>query len=374
MLPATSSWGAEPLDVAKAYKRIVADYGRTIKFARNSVNRAVAGGRLTRSAYRNLIREAAVDRAAARRLTRDAYRNLIHKAANVKNLNAADLHALGQCYEAIGDAKNASAFYAKSLAAKPLARTHLSLVRTNLKDDLKSADLHFAKAAKLDPMHPDLNRFRASLAVAHQHNQDWNDSAKYLEHLLKYTKTMIDRAPTSSRVKAGQIAVQKQLDRVRRFDSMTGKAAHPLKVKHWAQGGAVSLAGLKGKVVLVDFCAMWSKSSRDRMEFLKTVRSKYGDDQLEVIGLTLAYNHKYNPDTDMVKREDKLPAKEELTGIAAFAKKHKIPWPLGMIGRDVVEEYGVSTLPHTVVINREGNVAAILFGGDNASEDLNKIA
>lgn len=350
VLPATSSWGDEPLDVAKSYARIVSDYERIIVSSRNSGDRAAAG-----------------------RLTRDAYRNLIHEAANVKNLNAADLHALGQCYEAIGDIKNANKFYTKSVAAEPLARTHLSLVRTNLKNNLKSADLHFAKAATLDPTHPDLNQFRLSLAAAHQLNRNWNSSAKYLEHLLKYTKTIADRSPSNSRLKAGQIAVQKQLDRVRRFESMMGKAAPPLKVKHWAQGGSVQLADLKGKVVLVDFCAMWAKPSRDRMEFLKTIRNKYGDDQLEIVGLTLAYKHKYDTNTDKVNVEDTLSAKDESASIAAFAKKHKIPWRLGMVDRDVIEEYAVSTLPHTVVIDKAGNVVAILFGGDNASKELNQI-
>lgn len=348
VIPVTSSWGDEPLDIANSYARIVSDYERLIVFARNSGDRAAAG-----------------------RLTRDAYRNLIHEAAKVKNLNAADLHALGQCYEAIGNTKQANASYAKSLADKPLARTHLSLVRTNLKTDLKRADQHFSKAAKLDPSHPDLNRFRLSLAAEHQNKRDWNGSAHYLKHLLEYTKTISSRAPTNTRLKQGQIAVQKQLDRVMRFESMMGKSAPPLKVKQWVQGKNVSLAGLKGKVVLVDFCALWAKPSRDRMGFLKTIRNKYGKDDLEIVGLTLAYKHKYDAKTDKVKINGQLSTKDEIAGIEAFAKKHKLQWPLGMVGRDVIEEYAVSTLPHTVVIDQTGNVVAILFGGDNASDDLN---
>ncbi len=294
----------------------------------------------------------------------------MEKAKAVAKPNADDLHALGQCHEAIGKTDNkAKDLYAKSLAAAPAASTHLSLARVNLADDLKAAETHFAEAVKLDPAYPDLPSFRLSLAAAHQRERDWNGAIPYLEHLLGYIKTLAERTPSSSQLQASHLAVRKQLDRTRRFAGMTGNAVPDLKAQHWAQGEAVELGGLKGKVVLVDFCAMWAKPSRDRMEMLKELQQ----DGVEIIGVTLAYKHKYDAETDKVTAADDLKPEDEVAGLAAFAKKHEIPWLLAVIGQETIDEYGVASLPHTVAIDKKGNVQAILLGGDRASEDLKSI-
>jgi tetratricopeptide (TPR) repeat protein len=340
----------EELDVAGVYQAIVADYQRVVGATENAAGHAAAG-----------------------RLARVGYRGLISRAIGIDELSADDLHALGQCHEAIGETETAKELYAKSLAADAAARTHLSLARVNLRDDLTKADEHLASAVELQPEHPDLNRFRLSLAAAHQRERDWAGSVPFLEHLLGYTKTLSERAPASSRLKIGHDAVQKQLDRARRFDGMTGNAAPALKVEHWAQGEATALDGLKGKVVLVDFCAMWAKPSRDRIELLKELQGEFGDKGLAIVGVTLAYKHKYDAETDKVTVEEKLSAEDECAGIAEFAKKHEIPWRLGVIGQETVDQYGVATLPHTVVLDNEGNVAAILLGGEKNAGDLETI-
>ena len=208
-----------------------------------------------------------------------------------------------------------------------------------------------------------------SLAAAHQRDRDWNGAVPHLEQLLGYTKSLADQTPASAQLAANHSAVQQQLDRVRRFAGMTGSAAPPLTAQHWVQGEAAQLDGLKGKVVLVDFCAMWAQPSRERMELLKEVQQE----GVEIVGVTLAYKHKYDAKTDKVTVEEQLSAADESAGILAFAKKHEIPWRLALIGQETVEEYGVATLPHTVVIDKQGSVQAILFGGEKGDEDLKSI-
>lgn len=337
----------EPPDIAGDFQRIVADYQRIAAATDN----------------------AAAARAAAGRLTRDAYRRLIDVAQAVEEPSADDLHAMGQCHEAIGETDKARMLYNQSLKAAPAARTRLSLARVNLANNLKAADTHFAEAVKTDPEHPDLSRFRLSLAAAHQRERDWEGAIPYLEHLLGYTKTLAERTPASAQLQNNHFAVQQQLDRVRRFAGMTGNAAPELIAQHWAQGDATTLAGLKGKVVLIDFCAMWAQPSRERMELLKGMQQ----DGLQIIGVTLAYNHKYDAETDKVSFTNDLSTEDESAGLGEFAKKHEIPWRLAVIGQETVDEYGVATLPHTVAIDKNGNVAAILLGGPKAEEDLETI-
>lgn len=96
MVPLCITNAEEPPDIAGDFQRIVADYQRIIA---NTID--------------------AEARASAGRLTRDAYRNLIGKAGSAEKLSADDLHALGQCHEAIDEAENAKAFYIRSLGASP---------------------------------------------------------------------------------------------------------------------------------------------------------------------------------------------------------------------------------------------------------------
>jgi len=338
--------GDEPLDVSGTYQRILADYQRIAATGNNDA------------------------RSAAVRLTRDAYRLLIDQAQGVKDLSADDLHALGTCPEGLGERDRAKELYAKSLKTSPLARTHLSLCRVSLRDDLKAADTHFAEAVKLQPEHPGLGQFRLLLAAAHQAERNWDQAIAHLEHYLGYTKTLLDSQPGNSRLRARHAVVQKQLDKLRRFSGMTGNAAPPLKVKQWVQGDATDLDGLKGKVVLVDFCALWAEPSRKRMEKIKDLHAKYAEKGLETVGVTLAYHHSYDTETDKVTYDEKLPPKDERAGIAAFAKKHEIPWRLGVIDREIVAEYGVSTLPHSVLLDKKGQVKMILLasGPDDDAE------
>lgn len=333
----TPVWGEEPLDVSGTYRRILADYQQI----------AATDNQEARS--------------AAARLARDAYRLLIERAQGVQDFNADDLHALGNCHEGLGESDRARELYAKSLEVSPLARTHLSLCRVSIRNDLTAADEHFAEAVKLQPEHPDLGQFRLLLAAAHHAERNWDQSIAHLEHYLGYTKTLLDSQPGNSRLQVRHEAVQKQLDKLRRFSGMTGNAAPPLKVEQWVRGDPTDLDGLKGKVVLVDFCALWAEPSRRRMEKIKDLHSKYAEKGLETVGVTLAYHHSYDGETDKVTYDEELPPEDELAGIAAFAEKHEIPWRLGVVDRESVAEYGVSTLPHSVLLDKKGQVKMILL-------------
>jgi tetratricopeptide (TPR) repeat protein len=337
----------ERLNVSDEYQRIAADYQRIVAATDNSAARAAAG-----------------------RLTRDGYRRLVDQVKGIEGLSADDLHALGQCHEALDETDKARELYARSLAAAPQARTHLSLTRVSLDNDLKAADEQFAKAAELQADHPDLQGFRLALAEAHQRGRDWNGAVAYLESLLAYTKTLADGPPANANALLSHLAIQKELDRVRRFAGMTDQAAAPLNVQQWAQGEPAELAALQGKVVLVDFCAIWAEPSRARIGQLKELHAKFASQGLEIVSVSLAYQHKYDEAADEVVYEKDLPPKDEAAALATFAKKHEMTWRIGLIGRETIEQYGVGTLPHTVAIDKQGNVSAIILGGDQADEDL----
>lgn len=350
ILPATLSWADESLDVAKAYKRIVADHQR----AAESI-------------------QSAIGQASLDRLTRDAYRLLIERTKAEKKLSADDLYALGACNEAIGNRDEAKKLYAASLSKSASAKTHLALTRVNLKDNLAVGEKHFAAAAKLQPEHPDLSKYRLLLLSAYQKNRKWNEAIPHLNYLLAYTKTLADNAPANSQLRANYTSVKEQLDRASQFAKMKSSTAPSLKVTQAIQGKVPDLQSLKGKVVILDFFAIWSGVSHNRISLLKTLQTKYKGKGVAVIGVTLPYEQKYDPKLDAVAKQPGLTPAKEAGFVAAFAKKHSISWPLGMIAMETIGKYGVSTLPHSVVLDKQGRIAAVLLGNVNNEKDIETI-
>jgi peroxiredoxin len=104
-------------------------------------------------------------------------------------------------------------------------------------------------------------------------------------------------------------------------------------------GGTVALSELRGKVVLIDFWASWCRPCRIENPNVKRVYSKYASKGFEILGVSL--------DRDQ----------------AAWVKAIKddgLPWKhvsdLGFWNNAAAQEYGVQSIPYTVLVDREGKI------------------
>ena len=105
---------------------------------------------------------------------------------------------------------------------------------------------------------------------------------------------------------------------------------------HDIAGRNVSMADLKGKIVILDFCATWSPSCRDEIPALIALQTKY-QSQLQVIGVS----------------EDEDGPKE----LAKFAQKAGINYLLVMATKELIAAYGgVPVLPTSFLIDPQGRV------------------
>jgi thiol-disulfide isomerase/thioredoxin len=152
------------------------------------------------------------------------------------------------------------------------------------------------------------------------------------------------------------------------FAGMIGKPAPEIKPDFALNGKPVKLADLKGKVVLLDFWAVWCGPCVATFPHLKELHSTYKDKGLVVSGLTTYYK-KFGFDKDkgkLTRLEDDLTAEQEQAMLKDFAAHHKLDHLLQTMSRDdiksVYENYKLQGIPHVVLIDRKGNVRLVKVG------------
>jgi thiol-disulfide isomerase/thioredoxin len=103
-------------------------------------------------------------------------------------------------------------------------------------------------------------------------------------------------------------------------------------------GGNVSLADLRGKVVVLDFWATWCRPCVESMPRVEAIAAKHADR-----GVVLyAINVDDPPET-----------------IAKFLESHPVRAPIALGSQDVSRDYEVRYIPQVVVIDRKGVVRAL---------------
>lgn len=115
-----------------------------------------------------------------------------------------------------------------------------------------------------------------------------------------------------------------------------------------AQGKPQSLTSLRGSVVLLDFWASWCKPCRENSPELVRLYSKYKDQGLQILGVSVDDNR---------------------TAWQKAVKTDKMTWPQVIVPaaekNRVLSNYGVSYIPATFLLDRKGILQEVdLHGGE----------
>lgn len=160
------------------------------------------------------------------------------------------------------------------------------------------------------------------------------------------------------------IAREKQMAAIKKQQEAQKKASSNVKVGQVApeislktpEGKTINLSDLRGKYVLIDFWASWCKPCRAENPNVVRVYNEYKDKGFEILGVSLDRN-----------KEAWVNAIEQ----------DGLQWPhvsdLQFWNSVAAKTYGVSSIPYTVLLDKEGKVIAERLRGPSLEAKLEEI-
>jgi cytochrome c biogenesis protein CcmG/thiol:disulfide interchange protein DsbE len=111
----------------------------------------------------------------------------------------------------------------------------------------------------------------------------------------------------------------------------------------------VTLSALKGKIVVIDFWAMWCAACREAFPNLSALTKEFTGKNVVVLGINL----------EKAKREK----------VAAFVKKAGIAYEVLLDPEGTTAAaFGIKGVPSLVIVNADGSIAKTFRGMNKATE------
>lgn len=148
--------------------------------------------------------------------------------------------------------------------------------------------------------------------------------------------------------------------REKQYKLLGEPAQEIVDLDRWFPGAPQTFAGLRGKVVLLDFWAMWCAPCIGAFPALTEWQENYKKDGFVIVGLTRYY------DRVQTEKVDNAP---ELARLKEFRIEHNLPYDFAVATTSTsIDAYGAIGLPTTVLIDRKGIVRHIETGTSRSRE------
>jgi peroxiredoxin len=156
------------------------------------------------------------------------------------------------------------------------------------------------------------------------------------------------------RIEQQEIQMKMQEEEMKRLSNLLPIGSEAPEIRQdKPEGGSFALSDLRGKIVLIDFWASWCRPCRMENPNVKRVYDRFNKKGFEILGVSLDRDH------------------------AAWVKAIQddgLPWKhvsdLGFWNNAAAQEYGVTGIPYTVLVDREGKILDKGLRGEQLEQKL----
>lgn len=153
-------------------------------------------------------------------------------------------------------------------------------------------------------------------------------------------------------------------------EALIGTEAPEIKADHFIATAPVTMADLRGKVVLLDFWAVWCGPCIATFPHLIEWHEKYADKGLVILGQTSFYNYTWDESTGKASHaEGAAPPADELAMLEKFRESHQLRHGF-LVSRKAsgyTKPFAVSMIPQAVLIDKQGKIQLIRVGSSKAN-------
>ncbi len=186
-----------------------------------------------------------------------------------------------------------------------------------------------------------LNEYKSEFdGIAAERNKNIPEDEKEAKEYSRTTKSFVSLSR----------AIQSGLSRIKVINAQ----APGFNFTHFFNTEPVTLEGLRGKVVLIDFWSTWCGPCIGTFPELRDLQEKYKDKDFFILGVTGFQGNVTNHGKDRITD---LSQKEELALMPEFFKYQNVTWPIAFSVRSCFDvEYGITGIPTSVIIDKKGIV------------------
>ncbi len=161
-------------------------------------------------------------------------------------------------------------------------------------------------------------------------------------------------------------------------EKMIGTNAIEIEAEYFIGTEPTTMADLKGKVVLLDFWAVWCGPCIATFPHLIEWHEEFSEKGLVILGATRFYGYEWNDEKDKAARGQDVSEEAELAMLEKFRESYKLQHGFFVSPKlsTYSKDFGVTGIPQAVLIDKAGKIRMIRVGsGDSNAKAMHaKIA